>query len=194
MRGFLRRDDAPGESAQQAAAGFAVIRIRIPDRLLDADPIALRIEVGASWHRLLPVELDDAADFLVPGELLSSGRLVLEAGAEELSDPETATSPLSVDEAYFALHEGLADMARRVEGLRADLRRERERAAEGTGDSESGVEQPLLARERKRSLDLEQRLKDAENELDRMDEKRAALASELAEAQEALREERGARD
>jgi hypothetical protein len=194
MRRLFRSDDEPGAAASESRAraddsGFRVVRIEIPARLLDKDPIALRIEVGGTTHRLLPADLDEAADFLVPAGLLGDGRVVLEAGDEELADPRTTPSPLAVTDAYTALHEELAAQSRRVEALRADLRAERDRHAGDEDDA--GVEQSLLARERKRNLDLEQRLRDVENELDEVDDKRASLASQLAEAQAALREARG---
>jgi septal ring factor EnvC (AmiA/AmiB activator) len=103
------------------------------------------------------------------------------ADGQELRDARRSGSPVSARDAYLALQEQLGDQARRIDGLRRDLRRERARGA-GDADEAPGTSTQL---ERLRT-----QLADAERELDEVDEKRAALAAELAEARAALREER----
>jgi hypothetical protein len=133
MRGLFRREEgheAPASGAAVSASEFTVIRVEVPERLLAADTLVLRLEAGGSEHRLLPAELDDAVDFLVPAELLEGGRIVLEAGDEEVADPPHGPSPRGVHDVYLALQQELVAQDRRIDALRADLRRERSRPAD----------------------------------------------------------------
>jgi hypothetical protein len=127
VRSIFRKDDEPVAANPASAEGLAVIRVEVPSHLLDADPLLLRLEDGQTRHRLLPVDLDGGADFLVPSALLAGARVVLEAGDEEIAAPRTTKSPVGVDEAYLALQQELSAQERRIDALRDDLRRERER-------------------------------------------------------------------
>jgi hypothetical protein len=172
----FRRDETstPGPGAGD---GLTVVRFDVPlDRKL-----VLRVEHGGAMYELYPAESEDAADFLVPDALLD-GTLTLLADGAELRDARRTASPVSAPDAYLAVQELLAEEMRRVEGLRRDLRHERERL-----DDETQPAAPDSSREVER---LRKQLASAERELDEVDEKRAALAAELAEARAALREER----
>src|SRR3954466_11628669 len=124
------------EPARPSAPEFRVVRFELPERLMAADPVVLRIESGGVTHRLLAVESEDALDFLVPTGLLGGdARLVIEAGDEELPAPGHSDSPVSARDAYLALHEELDAQARRVDRLRRDLRAERARRTEAEAPS-----------------------------------------------------------
>ena len=173
---MFRRDEAePGGRAD----GFTVVRFDVP---LDRE-LTLRAEAGGATHELLPAESDDAADFLVPDALLD-GTLTLLADGQPVRDARRVDSGMSAEDVYLALQEEMAGQAARVERLRADLRRGREHDAD-----EEAPAPPSREVERLRS-----QLADAERELDEVDEKRAALAAELAEARAALDEERTQHD
>jgi hypothetical protein len=198
MRRLLGGNDEP---AQPDAPEFRVIRFELPERLLAAaDPVVLRIESGGATHRLLSLEVEDALDFLVPTALLGDdASLVIEAGDEELPAPRHSDSPVPARDVYLALHEELDAQSRRVERLRRDLRAERARETETEADAPSmdpAIAQMRAELERERSARerAEERAEALDRDLDAVDERRAALASELAELQAALREERAEGD
>ena len=182
MKGMFRRAEPEAAAPVPAAGGLEVVRYDVPGGLPDAE-LVLRVESGGATYELVALDSDDAADFLVPSELLRDGHTALLADGEEVRGATRRDSPLGVRDACLALHQLLDEQARRIDGLRRDLRRERDRIA---GDDAGDAPGPP-SREVEQ---LRERLADAERELDEVDEKRAALAAELAEARSALREER----
>jgi chromosome segregation protein len=188
---------------------FCVVRLTAAEaETMAADPLLLLVADGDDEHRLVPVDAEDddrSADFLLPSALRTAREFVLQAGRERHRLPPPSApegnDPGAAARVYLALQQELADQADRLVELRSELRREHQRTA-AAEDARAELELDLtetqssagsrarldrdLAKARKRVAELEREAND-------IDDRRESLASQLAEAQAALTEERSVR-
>src|SRR4051794_9418098 len=181
IRSFDRIDDE---------GRFCVLRLTVEDRaLLTAGPVELCVETPDGAHRFVPIELaavpaeEHFADFLVPSLLIGDDRsFVLQVGDARtpLPVPGAATPgpggppPTTTLQAQLAQEEQLADHARRLAELRAELRAERDKAARAEEELAEATERFGTA------------LRGQRGEVHREEERVAEIDRELAAAREAL--------
>src|SRR4051812_31649255 len=194
--GRARRADAPRPAPIRSFdridddGRFCVLRLTVEDRaLLTAAPVELCVETPDGAHRFVPVELaaapveDHYADFFVPGVLVGGEReFVLQVGETKmpLPMPGAATPapggppPTTTFQAQLAQEEQLADHARRLAELRAELRAERDRTARAEEARAEATERFGAA------------LRGQRGEVHREEDRAAEIDRELAAAREAV--------
>jgi chromosome segregation ATPase len=163
---------------------FCVVRTTtVEAEIRSADDVLLSVTWQDREYRFVPVELDaEAADdcsveFLIPSRLLADAQFTLHAGSARLAlgAPESHAaekmSGLSTEQALMVQHDQLVDQARRLNDLRAEMRRLHERAAgaeDALEDARARFDVALIGQRgevqdaRARSAELEAALADAE--------------------------------
>jgi DNA repair exonuclease SbcCD ATPase subunit len=142
MMGFAGPSETVSLECLDDDGRFCVVRATSAGAdLRDVEDVLLSVAWQDRDYRFTPVELDaeseddHSVDFLLPSRLLDDGNFTLHCGSHRMPAgapthrPPASIAGLTTEQALLVQQDQLVDQARRLGGLRAEVRGLRERAA-----------------------------------------------------------------
>jgi chromosome segregation ATPase len=188
---------------------FCVLRATSAEsNIRGRDDVLLSVDWQDRDYSFTPVELDaeaeddHAVEFLLPSRLLDDGDFTLHCGVHRVPlegpahRPQGSTAGLTTEQALLVQHAQLVDQARRLNGLRAEVRGLRERAAlaeDALEDARDRFETGLIG-QRHEVQRAQSRIAEIQAALVAAEEQTATLETALAAGRGLLAREQEARE